>query len=251
MDTLLLFLIRKVLKCTATHFRIFLGGALGAGLACAITVIPLIPVWMKLLAGYGMISIGMVKISFPEMNFHMVCRAAICLYGFAFLLGGFLEFLTVQFPFFRKHGISLIGMCMACMVSYAVVSYLYGQWQRRKGGCLLPVKVRWRDREEMLQALLDTGNSLYEPIGSKPVSIVERETMERIFADDRPAVFRAIPYHSIGKAHGILEGYEITEMIIFGEHEKIKIEKPVVGLFDGKLSAEAAYQMILHPALTK
>lgn len=64
-------------------------------------------------------------------------------------------------------------------------------------------------------------------------------------------MFRAIPFHSIGKAHGILEGYELTELIIFEENEQIKIERPVVGLFDGKLSAKAAYQMILHPALIK
>lgn len=251
MDSLLLFLIRKILKCTATHLRILLAGASGAGLACAMTVLPFIPVWVKLLAGYGMVSICMIRISFPEMNFQMVCRAGVCLYGLAFLTGGVMEFLSVQLPLFRKYGIGFMGVCMTGLVCYSAVSFFHTQRQKRKNNSLLSVRVIWQDREAVLQALLDTGNSLYEPIGGKPVSIVEREIMERMFGDGRPTVFRAIPFHSIGKGHGILEGYEITEMVIFGENEKIKIEKPVVGLFDGKLSTEAAYQMILHPALTK
>ena len=77
MDTLLLFLIRKILKCTATHARLLIGGAFGAGMTCMITVMPMIPVWMKLFAGYGVISICMIKISFPGMHFKSVCRAAV------------------------------------------------------------------------------------------------------------------------------------------------------------------------------
>ena len=48
-----------------------------------------------------------------------------------------------------------------------------------------------------------------------------------------------------------LEPGRLAELIIFGKNEMIKIERPMVGLFDGKLSAGAAYQMILHPTLTK
>lgn len=116
---------------------------------------------------------------------------------------------------------------------------------------MIELKVVWNGREAVVQALVDTGNSLYEPISHKPVSIIEKQAMEAVFAGVCPAGFRAIPFHSLGKAHGILNGYELTELIIFGENEKIKIERPMVGLFDGNLSAGAAYQMILHPTLTE
>lgn len=251
MNTLLLFLIRKVLKCTATHLRLLLGGAFGAGMACVITVIPAVPAWVKLFTGYGIVSICMIRLSFPNMDFRAICRAAIYLYGLAFLFGGILTLLSVQIPCFRKYGPGFSGVCTTGIVTYAAVSYGCKKWQERKECCLLSVRLIWQEKEMTLQAFRDTGNSLYEPVSGKPVSIVEKRVLEEFFAGDRPGIFRAIPFHSIGKAHGILEGYEISELIIFGENEKIKIEKPVVGSFDGRLSAKAAYQMILHPALTR
>ncbi len=251
MDTLLLFLIRKVLNCTATHVRVLSGGVFGAVMACVVTVIPSVPVWIRLLAGYGLVSICMIRISFSGMNFRMVLRAAIYLYGFAFLFGGILLILSVQIPIFRKSGMGLPAVCITGMITYVLVAGFHQRRQRRKRGCILPVKIVWDGREAVVQALVDTGNSLYEPISHKPVSIIEKQAMEAVFAGGCPACFRAIPFHSLGKAHGILNGYELTELIIFGENEKIKIERPMVGLFDGNLSAGAAYQMILHPTLTE
>ncbi len=251
MDTLLLFLIRKILNCTATPLRIVLGGAFGAGMACLVTVLPGVPSWLKLLAGYGCISISMIKISFPGLHMRMVLRAAISLYGLAFFLGGVLEALSMQVPFFRKYGMGLMAVCMTGAASYGVFAFFYDRWRRSRQCCVLPVKVVWKDRAVTMQALVDTGNSLYEPISHKPVSIVEKKAMETVFGQERPGLFRAVPFHSIGKAHGILDGYELSELIIFGDSEIIKIERPMVGLFDGTLSAGAAYQMILHPALTE
>ena len=251
MDTLLLFLIRKVLRCTATRLRILLGSGFGAGMACVLTAVPLVPAWVKILTGYGMVSICMIKISFSGMNFKMACRAAVYLYGFSFLMGGVLEVLSEQIPFFRAHGMGVLGVCSAGVFTYGLFVDFYTKWKNHSGDAVLPVKVVWQDRELLLKALVDTGNSLYEPLGGKPVSIVEKNVMERMFCGGRPQCFRAIPFHSIGKAYGILDGYELTELIIFGKNEMIKIEKPMVGLFDGKLSAGAAYQMILHPTLTK
>lgn len=151
MDTLLLFLIRKILKCTATRLRVFLGGAFGAGMACVVTVIPLVPVWMKLLAGYGFISICMIKISFPGIHFRMILQAAIYLYGFAFLLGGILEFVTVQVPFFRVYGIGMMGICMTGSFTCAVIHYLHMRLQQRKSSSLVSVRIIWQGRELSLQ----------------------------------------------------------------------------------------------------
>jgi len=52
------------------------------------------------------------------------------------------------------------------------------------------------------------------------------------------------------KLPGEINIEELIEKII-EINEKIKIERPMVGLFDGNLSAGAAYQMILHPTLTE
>jgi len=249
MDTLLLLLMRKVLRCTATHLRIFLGGAFGGLAACLVTVLPMVPAWLKLSVGYGAVSLCMIKLCFCGMNWRAVCRAAVCLYGFAFLFGGALELLSIWLPLAGAGRVGPLGVCMAGTVTYVVCSFFWRKWRRRREESLVSILLTWKDRSVRGQALLDTGNGLYEPISGKPVTIAERALLEELFAGAWPEGFRAIPFHSVGRARGILPGYELTELVVFGENEKIRIEKPMVGCFDGKLSVKAAYQVLLHPAL--
>lgn len=57
------------------------------------------------------------------------------------------------------------------------------------------------------------GNSLIEPISGKPVSVIEHSLVTKLW-EEEPRIFRAIPYHSIGKRHGILKGYLLPELRI-------------------------------------
>lgn len=250
-DALLLLLLKRLLQCTATHVRVLFGGVFGAGAACALTIVPGIDGWLKLFLGYGLISMCMIKISFRQMDLLQVCQATVYLYVCSFVFGGLLHFLMVQFPLFRKYGIGMLGVCMIGALTYGGSLAFYERQRQKRNGCLVPVTVIWKDRKKKLWALVDTGNSLYEPIGGKPVSVLEREAVGSLFFPSKPEVFRAIPFHSIGKEHGILEGYQLTELIIRGQYETIRVEKPMIGLFDKSISNNGAYQMILHPALTK
>ena len=47
----LLSLAGKILGCTATHVRIWLGAAAGASIACMAVLVPVWPVWAGILAG--------------------------------------------------------------------------------------------------------------------------------------------------------------------------------------------------------
>ena len=55
-------------------------------------------------------------------------------------------------------------------------------------------------------ALVDSGNSLTEPISGKPVCVVEEKIVRGLWGKSMKG-FRAIPFHSVGQNHGILEGY--------------------------------------------
>lgn len=250
-DTLLLLFLKKVLHATATYVRLLMGGIFGAGAACFLTVLPGMGIFFKLFFGYGLVSLGMIKISFRYMDLVQVCRAAACLYGCAFVFGGILHVFMTLFPLFGIYGISILGICIMGIFCYGGLFHLYELRKRKKSSCLVPVTLIWKDRAKKIWALVDTGNSLYEPIGGKPVSVLEKDAVRELFISDQPDVFRAIPFHSIGKKNGILEGYQLSGMIIRGEYENIQIEKPMIGLFDKKVSNNGAYQMILHPALMK
>lgn len=247
-DILLLLFLKRVLHCTATRARLFFGGVFGAGAVCALTVLPGIGVFWKLFFGYGIISLMMIKISFPQMKIVQVCRTAVCLYGCAFVFGGILHFAVTLCPRLRTYGIGVLGICTAGAFVFGSSLRLLESREENKKNSLVLVTVVWKDRAKKLWALWDTGNSLYEPIGGKPVSILEKDAADELFAFGAPERFRAVPFHSIGKKCGILEGYELTELVIEGAYETIRIEKPMIGLFDKRLSNNGAYQMILHPA---
>ena len=54
-----------------------------------------------------------------------------------------------------------------------------------------------------------------------------------------------IPYHSIGKERGLLEGYEIDEIVVKGHTGRKQFEKVIVAVYKGKVSGKGSYQMIL------
>ena len=94
-----------------------------------------------------------------------------------------------------------------------------------------------------VRVLNDSGNLLHDVYSGKMVSLVGRELFMQKFQDIPPT--RLVPYTSLGCEDGLLEVLSIDGMKIFGNQE-IFIEKPVVGLADGKLFDGKPYQMIVN-----
>ena len=112
---------------------------------------------------------------------------------------------------------------------------------------------------------LDSGNLLKEPVSGKPVAILEeeiflklfegqtRENMERCLAGGRAnwdmagsymGRMRLIPYKSIGKKRGMMNGFIADRMEVAGL-EAISSVRPVIAVYSGTLSSDGSYQMIL------
>ncbi len=100
-----------------------------------------------------------------------------------------------------------------------------------------------------LKALFDTGNSLTEPMSQKPVSIIEENETIKLWLAAQPERYRVIPFRSIGKEHGILEGTMVDELIIWKKDRQIVHKDVIVALYKGKLSKDGSYQMILNQGL--
>ena len=130
-----------------------------------------------------------------------------------------------------------------------VSGYLYERKQIVKKQTIYDVEVAQQGRKLTLKALLDTGNGLREPISGRPVSIIERDVYDTLCHQTIQERYRVIPYHSIGKEHGILQGTEVDELIIWREDEPYVQKKAVIALYEGKLSGNGSYQMILHTGL--
>ena len=96
-------------------------------------------------------------------------------------------------------------------------------------------------------ALVDSGNSLKEPISREPVSLVEKTALAGKEKGFLPSKFRIVPFHSVGQPEGLIEAYRIERMEVEWEESWISIREPFIGLVNGVISSRKNYQMILHP----
>ncbi|MDE6220744.1 MAG: sigma-E processing peptidase SpoIIGA [Lachnospiraceae bacterium] len=99
------------------------------------------------------------------------------------------------------------------------------------------------------RALFDTGNFLTDPVSGKPVSVVEETDTTKGWLKKYPQKYKIIPYQSVGKEHGVLEGIVVDELIIQKEREQVVKKGAVVALYKGKLSKNGDFQMILNHSL--
>lgn len=136
----------------------------------------------------------------------------------------------------------------------AVCVSLGGLWllagmRRRRKSPFWEAELREGEYCVRVIAFMDSGNSLYDPVSARPVCIVEREIAERLCLFAKPERFRMIPYHSIGKEHGLLCASVVEEMYLQKGGQRVKREKVLLAVSDRMLSGTGRYQMLLHPAL--
>ncbi len=123
-------------------------------------------------------------------------------------------------------------------------------------------------------ALMDTGNTLYEPINHRPVIIIEFDVLERIMPDsvkeyliglDKNSTvnfdgidniepqwikrFRVLPFKDIGKENGMLLGIKPDSLKIYDEYETKEINDVILGVYFNKLSNTNEYFALLHTDL--
>lgn len=99
------------------------------------------------------------------------------------------------------------------------------------------------------RALFDTGNLLCDPLSGKPVSVMEDTGEIRKWMEKYPQKYRIIPYQSIGNSHGIMEGIVVDELMIQKEGEQVVKRGTIVALYEGRLSKNGDFRMILNHRL--
>lgn len=247
MDYILLSLVRRMLSCPATHGSVLLGAALGALCTCVIMVIPGINVFVKFILFHGALNILMIKTGLRIGWNKTFLRAYILLYINGFLLGGIMEclhqYIRVGSLFFA---LAVAGYSLSLGI-WKLMAYIA---ERKVRHCR--VRLSKDGREYETEALVDTGNRLYDPVTGKPVSILSREAADAFAIDIRrteenTSGFWYIPYHTVGRAEGMMPAVALDYMRVFSEPER-RIEKPVVAICEEYMTADD-YEMILNPDL--
>lgn len=249
MNLYLLMLVNKSLNRTATRMRLFAGAALGGTGYCLMFLMPFGAVLKVVLAAI-LVNCGMVFLVFRACSVKAFVKTFETMLVYSFLMGGGFLLLLNHVKSFRKHMMSVAGI-LACGGIFLLVfsHWADGRREKKKGSCKVVLSGKCGSRVTV-QAIVDTGNCLKEPISGKPVSVLEKTVFDSLFGEEGPHEgFRAIPYRSVGCERGIMKGFLLPEMTIEQDGIKKVCSNVYVGVSERAVSSTASYRMLLHPEL--
>lgn len=283
MDFLLLLLTSKILKRHTTLLRIFIASIVGTTLFCLSLVYPMGMLKVNQPLYTIAVSILMILLGFPKTELKTSLKILTVFYLTAFTLSGAMNTIyyhTKLGHYFRsvlkgeregKVSIGvLVGMAIASYITIRVSMYKI-QKDREKKKTLYEVTLINHGTKTVIKGLLDTGNSLKEPISRKPINIIELDTAKELFEVDFTSVIenyyisgelqlnadtmnhlnkiRMIPFQSVGESKGMLVAVQIDSLYIDKEGDKIQVMNPYVAIYNKRLSVNNQYKMLLHPEL--
>ena len=108
------------------------------------------------------------------------------------------------------------------------------------------------DRKLFVTALMDTGNKLYDPFFHKPVILVDEKLIREMICfcrEECPEKLHFIPFHSVGKDEGLLEGITFDCVSIMWQNKQRKFQKVIAAATKESLYKGKEYQVIFHCGL--
>lgn len=242
MDYMMLAITGKILRCSASCKRWCLGAAVGSALTCAVIVLPISYAFVKFILFHGFVNIVMIKTGLKIKWDRSFFQAYIVFYISGFLLGGVFEFFR---PYIR------VG---SFFFAFAVVSYFVtiGIWNllsffnRQREFRYRAVLIKGVKKIEVT-AILDTGNTLRDPLTGAAVSVLCKTVAEKLWEPEDLEGIRWITYHSIGKSEGVMPLRRLDTIILL-KKENIVIKHPYIAISEEKVSDDK-YALILNPDL--
>jgi len=279
-----------ILWCTArfTRYRysklkLFIASLLGAVYA-VLSYFPehryLYSFLMKIL-----FSVLIIIIAYTPAYFHLLLKLTGVFYIVSFIFGGasFGLFYFINGLELTANGTSFIRdfplkvLAVAAFVAYFTVKYSWDYVQHRikRERILVPLEIHYNKKTVKLDALVDTGNSLRDPLTNVPVIVAEyegicellpveiRKVFEQNRENDLKAIaevmsasghitrFRLIPFKSLGRENGMLIGFKPDLAVIMDNERKITLESVIIGVYTKSLSRDGEYNALIHPDMLK
>lgn len=250
MNLYLLILVNEGMFRTATRKRLIGGATIGA--CCYF--IPFLcpgPLWIRMIPGFLVSSSLMLMVTFPIKTFRGYWQTMRILFLYSLCLGGTILLFWRLFPGMRRKMMGFLSIPGLGILFFPLIrGCLRG---KKRSGHWCYVTLVGKKSKMKVNALVDTGNSLREPISGFPVSIVDQSIVHGIWGEE-PKWYRAIPYHSIGRKRGILKGYLLPEMRIEVNGVEKVCPNSYLAVCEEYLTEErddtgARIKMIVHPDL--
>lgn len=283
---LILLVTARFSKNRASSLRLFLGSLLGTAYLVLMILLPDMKVYTTVLSKV-LLSIGMVAATFNFGRITVFLKTLALFYASTFLFAGAgfaLMFFKNDWGIIRN-GVfmtpaslldtSWAELLLAVAVTLIILRIVWDAVQNRflKEKLLVRISIAFDQKAIELPALVDTGNSLHDPLSNMPVVVVEFAAIKDLLPDEIRSIFeqdtendlntvtttiscsnwfsrfRLIPFTSLGKENGMLIGFR-PDYIEIGEDDGRKgVHDVIVGIYNKALSRNEQYKALMNPEL--
>lgn len=228
-----------------------------------------------------LISSLIIKLTFGSRTLKQFLFQLLAFFITSFVLAGLMVGLSWNFKapidmFFERVNILspikskyiILGLVIGGPLIKKIFQYNFGK--NMKKDYILDVEIIYKGKSKTIPALIDTGNSLIEPLTGKEVFVVEFDEIKDLFSEEAVAVYEAIllnkegiwldhmeryfkdmnlvliPFKSIGSRGGIIPGFKPDCIIIKKTEEEFIKKDLIIGLYKGCLSSGLDYRGLLH-----
>lgn len=277
---LILYVTSRFVKIFVPTYRLLIGAVIGTVYVVFLLLIPSIDFYYSAIAKF-LLSLVIVEATFFSKKIREFIKLLVCFYistfmfaGGAFAIiyvsgrGGFVRN-GVYYMFGQSNG--LIMLLAVFFIGIAVKAfYEIIQSRSLKGKMFVPVNIKLNDKSLNLKGLVDTGNSLHDPISNLPVVVAELDCLKEILPvsisdalskpignnfDNIAEVFsecewdlrvRLVPFNSLGKENGMLIGFKPDRVFVGEDHKEMLA---IVCIYSRRLSHNNSYTALLSPDL--
>lgn len=283
-DSFLLYLTAIFLKREIKLWRIFAGGLIGSFIVL-LSFTPL-NVYSSHPVSKLLCSILMVLTSFGFKRWRYFVNGLLALYFSTFLIGGALIGIHYFIQYDRKmtenillssvkgfgDPVSWIFILVGFPIAWHFSKKRFENMEMTKIQFeqLVCVDVDIEGHHFEFKGLVDSGNQLYDPISKMPVMFVSvKKQLEKMpeviksLAEEAESIImgegeisaewqnrlRVIPYRVVGKEHQLVVAVKPDAITIRTRDEQFICEKGLISFTMQQLSAEEAFECIVHPKM--
>jgi stage II sporulation protein GA (sporulation sigma-E factor processing peptidase) len=283
MNYLILWSTARLTRYSYSKVKLVIASVLGAVYA-VLSYFPeysyMVSFFMKVL-----FSILIVIVAYTPAYFHLLIKLTGIFYIVSFVFGGaaFGLFYFINGLSLTSNGISFIKdfpikiLAAAIIIAYITIKYSWDYIQHRikRERLIVRVEMNFDKKQLGLDALIDTGNSLRDPITNVPVMITEYSMIRELLPEDIQKIFeqsgendlnaiaeimsiskwatrfRIIPFKSLGRDNGMLVGFKPDVITIFDSDRRIKLSNIIIAIYRKNLSRDGEYSALIHPEMLK
>lgn len=275
MNYIILYATGIIAKTKIKYSRLFFGSLIGA-------IYAVTEYWLKINIYSNIIlkfilSIIIVYVSFYPQNIKNMWKQLLFFYLTTFTFGGVATYLIYVLKpqnIIIKNGmyagsytlkVIFLGAILGTII--IIISFKIAKNKISKKDMFCKAKITLNKKDIYLNAMVDTGNMLKEPISGLPVIVVEYtklyniipkeilNNIDLILGGDLKKIpedikkeyiskLKVIPFASLGKQNGMLMGIKADSVEILGEYT-IEKKEAIIGIYNKSLTKRGEYDALL------